>query len=184
MQKNTYSRSFAVKGSATRRICMISMMSALCTVLSFVSVTFGGIKITFESFPVLLGALMFGPLDGMIVGFIGTLLYQLLSYGVTVTTLLWILPYAAVGFALGMYAKLRRYSMGQVEMISAVLVCEVLITVLNTAAFYLDSIVYDYYSFVLIFGSVPFKLLLCVIKGVVFGTVLPRLVGTLERRGI
>ena len=49
----------------------------------------------------ILAALLCSPLDGAAVGGIGTLLYQLLRYGVTATTPLWILPYILCGLLVG-----------------------------------------------------------------------------------
>ena len=56
------------------------MLCAMCAVLGYVALDLGSIKLTFESLPVLLGALLFGPVDGMFIGGIGTLLYQLVRY--------------------------------------------------------------------------------------------------------
>ena len=78
--------------SKTKKLAMDSMLAAMCAVLGYLSLDFGNLKITFESVPILLGALLLGPIDGMAIGGVGTLLYQLVRYGVSVTTLLWILP--------------------------------------------------------------------------------------------
>ena len=77
-----------------RRLAADAMFAAMVTVLGLVS-------ITIEAMPVFLGALMLGPVDGMVIGGIGTLLYQLLSYGVTATTALWIAPYVLLGLCVG-----------------------------------------------------------------------------------
>ena len=79
--------------SKTKKLAMDSMLAAMCAVLGYLSLDFGNLKITFESVPILLGALLLGPIDGMAIGGVGTLLYQLVRYGVSVTTPLWILPY-------------------------------------------------------------------------------------------
>ena len=78
--------------SKTKKLAMDSMLAAMCAVLGYLSLDFGNLKITFESVPILLGALLLGPIDGMAIGGVGTLLYQLVRYGVSVTTPLWILP--------------------------------------------------------------------------------------------
>lgn len=160
---------------STSRLCTDAMMAALCAVLGYVSLDMGNMKITFESFPILLVALMFGPLDGLAVGFVGTLIYQLLRYGVSVTTLLWILPYALAGLAAGWYAKRRGFSMRAVETLALVMVCELMITALNTGVMYIDSKIMGYYSFAYIFGSLVARLVLCIVKGAAFGAVLPKL---------
>ncbi|MCD8017360.1 MAG: ECF transporter S component [Oscillospiraceae bacterium] len=165
---------------STHRLCMDAMLAALCAVLGYVSLDLGNMKITFESLPILLGALMFGPLDGFAAGAMGTLIYQLLRYGVSVTTLLWILPYALAGLAAGWYAKRRGFVLRGTETLVLVMACELLITLLNTGMMYVDSKIYGYYSFAYIFGSFAMRLVLCLAKGAAFGAVLPRLVRALQ----
>ena len=60
-----------------------------------------GIKLTFASLPGILAAMLFGPIDGFIVGFLGAFLEQMLHFGFTPTTLLWILPPAIRGLLIG-----------------------------------------------------------------------------------
>lgn len=80
-----------------RQLSMNAIMAAMCAVLGYLSLDLGNLKVTFESLPILVSALLFGPADGMIVGGIGTLIYQLLRYGVSITTPLWMLPYIVCG---------------------------------------------------------------------------------------
>ena len=97
-----------------------AMLVAMCTVLAAIALKLGGnLKITFESVPVHIGALLFGPVDGMIIGGLGTFLYQVLfsGYGITATTPLWILPYIVCGLAVGAYAKRRDYSLSRAQLI-------------------------------------------------------------------
>ena len=71
----------------TKRLVTVAVLIALYTVLSLFSANLGLIKLTFESFPVLVASLMFGWVDGLLVGAVGGLLNQMLTYGFTVTTL-------------------------------------------------------------------------------------------------
>ena len=118
----------------TRKLALNAVLAAMCAALGALALDLNSIKITFESFPVLLGALLFGPLDGLAVGFVGTLLYQLLRYGVSVTTPLWILPYALAGLMTGCYAKRRGFSLTTGQTVGIVVAAEVLVTALNTLA--------------------------------------------------
>ena len=89
----------------TRQLALNAVLAAMCAALGYLSLDFGNLKITFESVPILIGALLFGGLDGAAIGAVGTLIYQLLRYGVTVTTPLWILPYVLCGLVVGVYAR-------------------------------------------------------------------------------
>ncbi len=65
---------------------MDAMLAAVCVVLGCVGLNLGNNKITFEGLPVLIAAMMFGPIDGMIVGAVGTFLSQLIMWGLMITT--------------------------------------------------------------------------------------------------
>ena len=167
--------------SSTKRLSFDAMLAAMCAVLGYVSLDLGNLKITFESVPVLIGALIFGPADGAAVAFVGTLLYQLLRYGVSATTLLWILPYVLCGVLVGIYARRRDFMLSQRQMICTVITNELLITTLNTVVLYIDSKVYGYYSAMFIFGSLTLRVVICVAKAVVYSLALPPLLRALRK---
>lgn len=157
------------------------MLAALCAVLGFVSIDMGNLKITLESFPVNLGALLFGPVDGMVIAFLGSFIYQILKYGFSVTTLLWILPGVVSAALLGGYAKKKEFGLTRKQVIIAVLIAELVVTILNTGVMYIDSKIYGYYSFVYIFGTIVPRFAICIGKGVVYGAVLHPLMETVKK---
>lgn len=158
-----------------KRLTVNSLLAAMCAVLGQFSLDFGNLKFTFESLPVLLGAMLFGPVDGLAVGGIGTLLYQLARYGVTVTTPLWILPYALCGLLTGLYAKKRGFALNGKQTAFIVFAMGIMIFLLNTGALYIDSKVYGYYSFVYVFGSFVPRVLIALAKAAAFTALLPSL---------
>ena len=165
----------------TKKIAVDAILAAMCAVLGAVSLDFGNLKISFESLPVLLGALMFGPLDGFAIGGMGTLIYQFLRYGVTVTTPLWILPYALCGALVGWYAKRQGFLLSGKQLAVSVFSASILIFLLNTGVLYVDSIVYGYYSAVYIFGSLIPRFLISLVKAAAFTAVLPSLMRAADR---
>lgn len=165
----------------TKKMATNAMLAALCAVLGFVSIDMGNLKITLESFPVNLGALLFGPVDGAVVAFLGSFIYQLLKYGFSVTTLLWIAPGVVSAVLLGWYAKKHDFCLTRTQMVIAVLAAELVVTILNTGVMYIDSKIYGYYSFVYIFGTIVPRFALCIGKGVVYGAVLHPLLETIKR---
>ena len=62
-----------------KRLVYDALLIALCTVLGYVSIDMQVMKLTLENLPVIIGAVLFGPVDGMLIGGIGTLLYQMLK---------------------------------------------------------------------------------------------------------
>lgn len=165
----------------TKQLATDAVLAAMCAVLGAVSLDFGNLKISFESLPVLMAALMFGPWDGFAVGGIGTLIYQLLRYGVSVTTVLWMLPYALCGFLAGYYARRENFELNNKQITAAVFVSCALIFLLNTIVMYIDSKVYGYYSFVYIFGSILPRIAVFLIKSAAFSAVMPLLIRAAKR---
>lgn len=166
---------------SAKRLAINGMLAAMCAVLGYLSLDMGNIKVTFESLPILLGALVLGPVDGLAVGGVGTLIYQLLRYGITVTTPLWILPYVICGLLVGLYAKRKDFRLTPRQIMVVVLANELLITVLNTGVIYVDSHIFGYYTPVFVFGALGVRLVIGVIRGIAFGAILPVLIRNLEK---
>ena len=165
----------------TKQLAMDAMLAAMCAVLGYLAVDTGPIKVTFETLPILLGALLFGPADGALIGIIGTGIYQLLRYGVSATTLLWMLPYALCGFLVGLYAKKNNFSLSAKQTMFIVVVNEILITLLNTGVIYLDSKIYAYWFPGYISASLVVRFVICIVKAVAFSAVLPVLIRAVNR---
>ncbi len=164
-----------------RQLALDAMLAAMCAVLGYVAVDALSIKITFESLPILLGGLLFGPLDGALIGLVGTGVYQLLRYGVSATTVLWMLPYIISGLVAGFYAKRRNFELDRKQALLIAIVCELLVTLLNTPVMYLDSKIYGYYFKGYISGMLLVRLGVALAKGIVFGLVLPPLLKAIRR---
>lgn len=165
----------------TKQLAVDAMLAAMCAVLGYLSLDFGSVKITFESVPVLLAALLFGPADGAAVGLVGTLIYQLLRYGVSATTALWIAPYVLCGALVGLYAKKHAFSLTQRETTFIIVANELLITALNTAVLYIDSKLYGYYSPTFITGALGLRIALCVGKALAYSFAIPPLLRAVRR---
>lgn len=165
----------------TTQLTVNAILAALCALLGYISLDFGNLKITFESVPVLMAGLMYGPVSGALVGGVGTLIYQILRYGITATTALWILPYVAAGLAVGWYAKKYNFSNTNRQLLFIISVAELMIFAINTFSIYVDSIIYGYYSFVYVFGAIGTRFILAVLKSVVFGIEIPRLLKRMSK---
>ena len=105
---------------------------------------FGNIKWTLQSMPLFIGSCMFRIIPGMLIGGIGMFLNQALSnYGLTPTIVLWILPYIISGFFSGLI--FQKYDINKnklyLNFINFIILL-LIITILNTFAFYIDSKLY------------------------------------------
>ena len=184
MQKNSF---------PTKRIATCAVLVAVYFALSLLSVEVAGVKITFDSLPVVSAAMLGGPLDGFLVGLLGELLAQVIRYGITATTALWIVPPALRGLLIGLgciaFRKQMRLSCIVQEkrpyVYFAVCIVAAVVTSLgNTLAYYVDSKVYGYYNYALIFGVAGVRVLTNVLSSVLTAAVaIPVLVG-LRKAGL
>lgn len=157
----------------TKQIAIDAMLAAMCAVLGYVSLDLGNMKFTFEAFPILLGALLLGPVDGMIIAAVGTGIYQILKYGLMSTTILWIIPYVIYALYVGL---LRKKNLWFVVFSSGIIV-----TLLNTGVIYLDSIIWDYYTFAYVFGSFIFRIITSLIKSLLVVLIIKKIWNSIEK---
>ena len=129
---------------STRRIVLDAMLIALFFVLSSASLR----------------------LDAFLVGFIGEFLAQVLSYGITATTFLWMLAPALRGLVMGIGVKLFREKMSLPAILKHrswlymvfVVLSSVAASLMNTAALYVDSKMFGYYEYHMVFGVLLIRL--------------------------
>ena len=164
----------------TRRLALNAMLSAMFVVLSMISISLPNMKITLDALPVLVASLLFGPLDGLSVGLIGRFLNQLLTYGLSPTTLLWILPAGLRGLLVGLYAKRHRFELTVRQLIMITVVTALLTTAFNTLIMYLDSVIIGY-PFAATLPTVFFRIVAGIMTSIVFSLVLPGIIKALKK---
>ena len=169
-----------MKLSKTKRLALDAMLAAMFFVLSLFSINLPGMKLTLDSLPILVAAALLGPVDGLAVGLVGSFLYQMISYGFTATTLLWILPAGLRGLLVGLYAKRRGFSMSLPQTIFITVVTALLVTALNTLLLYVDSWVYSY-SYIAALPTVVLRIIAGIVTAVVFSLLLPSILSALRR---
>ncbi len=169
----------------TRRLTTLAMLVAIYVVLSILTpVRILNFKFTFEAFPILVAGLLMGPIDGLLVGTVGSFIYQLLfsGYGITLTTPLWILPHAISGLIVGSYAKKNDFELGIRKRILICVISAFTVTFLNTVALYIDSRLYGYYSKTLVFGNIFVKIAVGIILSIIYSSIMPKLLQYLKKK--
>ena len=168
-----------------------AMLIAVYVVLSLpiMTVNLGGLKLTFEHFPVILCGVLYGPLDAMVVGAIGEFINQATSqYGLTITTILWILPIVVRGAMIGVFGKLFREKMKQhvfswstVLFFVVCIISGIMSSTVNTFALYVDSKIFGYYTFAMVFGVYGIRIGLSAITSVVIGLTISPILYALKK---
>lgn len=166
----TSSNTFTIK-----RIATDAILIAVFFALAMLSVVVAGVKITFNSLPVVIAAVLFGPIDGFLVPFLGEFLSQMLHYGFTPTTILWMLAPALRGLIIGAAVLMLRKSMSLDTILGnkrpwvyflVCIVAAVLTSLANTGAYYVDSKMLGYYTYELIFGVAGVRIVSNVVSSV------------------
>ncbi len=146
---------------STQRLVIDAVMVALYFALSMLAISIGGFKLTFEHLPIIICALVFGPVDAMLVGALGEFINQMLTFGMTPTTVLWMMPALFRGLSMGLACLLAKKYMGldavlrQKAPVVFLVVCVLsglICSFINTLVLLLDSKLYGYYSYAMVFG--------------------------------
>ena len=170
----------------TKLIAYVAIFAALFYLLSIYGTLKinNAIKFTFQNLPIYLSGILFGGTIAAIVGTIGMLLSQIFSeYGLTITTVLWVLPYTVSGLLSGiLYRKFKNYLNNSLFMFIYVFLIHLVITTMNTLALYIDSNIFGYYSFQLVFGILIYKLVNAILISVLYTIVIPILVRVLKNK--
>ena len=167
--------------NTTRRIATDAMLAAMFVCLSFVSIRIGNsMKISVDSLPILVAALLLGPLDGLAVGLIGSFLNQLLTYGLSITTVLWILPAGFRGLLVGLYAKNHGFDLSRRQLVWITTATALLVTALNTLVMYLDSLIIGY-PFAATLPTVLLRIVSGILIAIVFSMILPPILNALHK---
>ncbi len=168
---------------SVRMMAVDAVLIAMYVVLNSFSLRAANIKFTLDAFPIIVGAAMFGPLHGSLIGFLGSAVYQLFfsGYGITPTTLLWMIPAIVRGLVIGLYSKHKGYEPSGMGLIIITIISGICVTSLNTLALYVDSIIYNYYSYELVFGLLIPKFIISIILAVIFALIVPSLVRKIRK---
>ena len=180
-----------------RRIAINAVLIALYVILGmFLKIPIGNIlRLNPASFAVIVCAVAFSPIDGLVVGFLGELLCQVLGpYGLTPTTALWALPEAMRGLLLGMLmlifvkkqltASQLLHSRSIIWYLLACTVTGVIASLLNTFALYVDSNMFGYYSYYMVFGVLLVRLGLAVVTSGLFGYIALHITAALRKANL
>ncbi|MCF0229245.1 MAG: ECF transporter S component [Parasporobacterium sp.] len=155
-----------MKKTAVMDLCMCAAAAALHIVLElFCTIRIGNdLKITLAALPFIVIAFLCGPLEGFITGIVGTLLSQLLTYGITITTPFWIIPYAVQGLTAGLVFRGFKRKVTVLNMAVSVFSSGFASVVLMWIASYLDGVVFfKYWTPEILIALIPVRLLVWVI---------------------
>lgn len=166
-----------------RRLTTNAVGIALFVLLSYISIDLAFLKLTFASFPIIVSSLLFGWVDGMAVGAIGEFIHQLLVYGLTPTTILWVLPAFARGLIIGLYAQRHGFELSMRQTAVIVLISSLVVTALNTAVLYLDAAIVGY-PVALNFLRIVLRFVSSAVMAAIYTAIAPQAVRLIRKSGV
>lgn len=178
------------KNNTVKLLCLAGVMAAMYVGLDFLAVSvsapFGGnLKISLSGLPVIIVAIFGGPFWGAATGFVGAFIGQLLTYGVSATTVLWVLPAVVRGVSMGLLFRAFKQSLKPGILTLETCVSSLLVTLFNTGAMLVEQKLYGYYqSFLAIYIAIPTRVFAGIVTAVVFSLMLPTIIGTLNKQFI
>ena len=175
------------RGVSVYAMCRVAVMAALYLPLARMAIEIGTLKLSFGSLPVTVLAMLAGPAEAVAAAAIGEFLKQLLSYGFTATTLLWVIPSVLRGVLIGLAASRLTRTGRRLEeravICYAVNVGAALVTTLaNTLVIWADSVLYGYYFPGYVLGNLALRLVTGAIIAVLVATVSMPMVKLLRRQ--
>ena len=93
----------------------------------------------------------------------------------------WIIPPAVRGLLIGLYAKRCGYELSRRQLVGVLIVTSLVVTLLNTGAIYLDSVIYGYYTYAYVFGKVGIRIVSGAVTAVAMAFVTPPVLDMLKR---
>ena len=166
-----------------KRLTTNAGLIALYVVLSFVSLNFGFLKLSFALLPVFLSALCFGAVDAVAVGAVASFIQQMLTYGFTATTVLWMLPPIVLGALVGLYARSKQFDMTIRQHAFIIAIGCLTVTTINTGVMLIDGWVYGY-PVAFTFSVVSLRYVSSIAMAVIYTIVVPRVVTLIRRSGL
>ncbi len=138
------------------RLALDSMLAALYFILTYITIRVGNFHITFASIMVVIPSLLFGLPDALLIALLGEFLNQVLTYGIMITTPLWILPPLFRALIISIVSMIYKKKNDALEnhiviYFITTIIAGLITSIANTAVTFLDGFIIGY--------SVPFVLL-------------------------
>lgn len=176
----------------TKLLTLSAVMAALYVGLDFLAVSisapFGGsLKISISGLPIIVVSVFAGPVWGAMTGFVGAFVGQMISYGFSPMTLLWVLPAVVRGLSAGLLFKAFKKSTKPLSLIAITCISSVFVTIFNTIAKLVDFAVYGAYypgapqSYIAVLWEVPQRLLTGIITAVILSLLLPTVIEGIKK---
>ena len=175
-----------MKKNYLKKLCLSAVMAALYFGLDFFSsylskLTGDTFKISFSALPVMIIAILCGPVWATGTGFVGAFLGQLIGpYGLTATTVLWCMPAVVRAVSFGLLFILFKRSLKPTALSVSAVISSVLVTAANSFVMYLDALIYKYPIEIFKIALI-YRIIIGILTAIVFAIILPPIIEKLNK---
>ena len=173
--------------SKIRQLCAAAVFAAVYVLLDYVAelmskaILTGNIKITLSGLPVIIGAIMLGPVWGGLIGAVGEAIVQLLTFGLSAESMLYVAVQAICGVAVGLMYILLKRSDKIIPLAVNIISTRLLLTVLNTAAIYVQFVIIYKSTYAVFTVMLLFRFVSAVLTSAVLLLIVPTAVRALRK---
>ena len=160
------------------KISFCAVFAAMYVVLALIDIGIGpNIRLSFGSLPIIIMSLLFGPAVGVCTALVGELLNQILTYGLTVTTPIWLLVPMIRAFIIGFGAKLYKKKFDKpiecrlpwLYVVTGVAAAAT--TFFNTIAIGLDAWIFGFFSWPYVTAALAIRFAVGIVTAIILSTI-------------
>lgn len=148
-------------------MALASSMAALSVALDLFSMRSDTSRYTIYALPLLISGMMFGPLVGGLAGLAEGIIIQLLTYGFTPTTILWVIAPCSWGLVSGLIAKIWKYKISTFKVVINVMITSFIALLINTFALIIDGLIY-HYSTAFVYANLGIRIITAFVIGIFY----------------
>ena len=176
-----------MQSSKIKKLCVAAVFAAVYVLLDYASELMSTalfanqIKITLSGLPVILGAILLGPLWGGLIGTVGEFIVQVIGYGLSAASLLYVIPQTVCGIAVGIFYIAAKRSDKLLPILANITLSRIILTLLNTAALYVHFVIMLKIPYTVFSMTLVIRLLTAVLTSVVLSVIISPLLKQLRK---
>lgn len=155
----------------SQKLAIGSMLVSASILLSCISFPLGFWTISFSCLPIFISACLFSPQETILIALAGAALEQFISYGLSLTTPLWLLPAIARAAYLSLALLKYRNNLNTAPLMKHFIISNLICTAVTTIAMIADSIYFGYFYWSVIGISLLCRLISSVTIAILCGLV-------------
>lgn len=174
------------KITSIKDLAIISISVALSVIFSLFEVDVLNVKISFDAIPIIIIALIYRPGISFLSGLFVELVSQLVKWGLTFTTILWIIPVGVRVLIISLVCLCIDLTKKQnmIYLFITLIVSSIVVTILNTVMIGIDGLLYGYYSKAILFANLLLRFIVGIVSSCLYGAISLPIINVLKNNNL